>query len=97
MEEKGSYRLKYDFRFDSDLNRLERFWQREAMLAIKTKLSVEPTRFGAPLRQTLKGFRKLRVGDYRVIYRVQKKTVELLIVGHRSVVYREVEKRLGLR
>lgn len=96
MGQEKAYSLKYDHRFDSDLDRLDSFWQREALLAIKTKLSVEPTMFGAPLRQSLKGFRKLRVGDYRIIYRVQQKIVEILIIGHRSVVYKEVRKRLGL-
>ena len=36
--------------------------------AIEEKLTSEPELFGQPLRKSLKGYRKLRVGDYRVLY-----------------------------
>ncbi|HXK31790.1 MAG TPA: type II toxin-antitoxin system RelE/ParE family toxin [Candidatus Paceibacterota bacterium] len=96
MGEKESYSLKYDSHFDRDLDRLGRFWQREVLLAIEYKLSVQPELYGIPLRRTLKGFRKLRIGDYRVIYQIEKKTIKIVIVGHRSEVYKEVLKRLGV-
>ena len=38
--------------------------------AIEERLVVDPVSYGQPLRQTLKGYRKLRVGDYRVIYKI---------------------------
>ncbi|MHB8154864.1 MAG: type II toxin-antitoxin system RelE family toxin, partial [Candidatus Omnitrophota bacterium] len=37
--------------------------------AIEGRLTQEPFVVGEPLRHSLKGHRKLRVGDYRVIYR----------------------------
>ena len=96
MGEKKTYSLKYDSHFDRDLDYLDRFWQREVLLAVENKLSVQPELYGVPLRRTLKGFRKLRIGDYRVIYQIDKKTIRIVIVGHRSEVYRDVLKRLGL-
>ena len=48
--------------------------------AIKEKLTTDPVAFGKPLRYSLKGHRSLRVGNYRVIYRIEEKRVNVLIV-----------------
>ena len=60
---------------------------------IEEKLTHAPHIFGKPLRQSLKGSRSLRVGDYRVIYLIEKKTVLIVIIQHRSVVYKEIKDR----
>ena len=62
--------------------------------AIETRLIPEPYLAGEPLRQSLKGHRKLRVGDYRVIYRVQHDEIIVLKIGHRKEVYSEAFSRL---
>jgi mRNA interferase RelE/StbE len=55
------------------------------MRAIDTKLTEAPVQFGAPLSGNLANFRKLRVGDYRLVYQVieAKITVYVLAVGPR--------------
>ncbi len=63
--------------------------------AIETRLMQEPLMVGEPLRQSLKGHRKLRVGDYRIIYRIQNGGVIILKIGHRKEVYNTVFPRLG--
>ena len=55
--------------------------------AIEDRLIIDPVKFGEPLRRSLSGLRKLRVGDYRVIYRIQGHTVVILKIGHRKEVY----------
>lgn len=57
--------------------------------AIEKKLTVDPIGFGKPLRYSLKGHRRLRVGDYRVIYKVDEDTIIVIIVeiDHRKDVY----------
>lgn len=55
--------------------------------AIEDRLILDPVKFGEPLRRSLSGLRKLRVGDYRVIYRIQGHTVVILKIGHRKEVY----------
>lgn len=55
--------------------------------SIEEKLTTSPHEFGEPLRRTLKGYWKLRVGDYRVLYKIQGKTVLILRIGHRREVY----------
>mgnify|MGYP001596580683 CR=1 FL=1 len=56
---------------------------------IEEKLMVDPVRFGTPLRRNLLGLMKLRVGDYRIIYSIEKTTVtvEVIKIGHRREVY----------
>ena len=51
----------------------------------------DPLKFGLPLKRNLKGFMKLRVGDYRIIYTIKNKTVTVLIIkiGHRKEVYKD--------
>ena len=57
--------------------------------AIEDKLMVDPLRFGLPLRRNLKGLMKLRVGDYRIIYSIERQTVTVHVIkiGHRREVY----------
>ncbi|MFO1258453.1 MAG: type II toxin-antitoxin system RelE/ParE family toxin [Gammaproteobacteria bacterium] len=59
--------------------------------AIEEKLTIDPIGFGKPLRYSLKGHRRLRVGDYRVIYRidVSDKMVIIIAIMHRKDIYEE--------
>jgi addiction module RelE/StbE family toxin len=47
--------------------------------AIEERLMVDPIGFGKPLRYSLKGYRRLRVSDYRIVYRIEVKTNVILI------------------
>ncbi len=60
--------------------------------AIEERLMIDPISFGKPLRYSLKGHRRLRVGDYRVVYRIEADTQTIIIVAikHRRDVYEEV-------
>lgn len=62
--------------------------------AIETRLQTDPILYGQPLRQSLRGHRKLRVGDWRVIYRVESHNVIVLKIGNRKDVYDEVFRRV---
>lgn len=59
--------------------------------AIEEKLMIDPIAFGKPLRYTLKGYRRLRVGDYRIVYRIESgtKTVFIIAIKHRKDVYED--------
>ncbi len=54
--------------------------------SIERKLSTEPDVFGKPLRCNVRGYWSLRVGEYRVIYRIHQSDVFILVIEHRSVV-----------
>lgn len=49
--------------------------------AIETRLVVDPIGFGKPLQYSLKGHRRLRVSDYRVVYRIEHSIKHVLIVA----------------
>jgi mRNA-degrading endonuclease RelE of RelBE toxin-antitoxin system len=44
---------------------------------------VEDPERGKPLQLTLKGLRSWRTGDYRIIYRVVEKRIEILVIYDR--------------
>jgi len=62
--------------------------------AVQERLMVEPTLYGKPLRATLKGYWKLRVGDYRVVYSIQGSEVLIYAICHRRHVYSAASGRL---
>lgn len=76
-----------------DIPKLPTEWKEKVRRAIEERLITHPDLYGKPLRRSLKGYRKLRVGDWRVIFKIQKNIVRVLIIQHRSVVYGKAEKR----
>jgi mRNA interferase RelE/StbE len=65
--------------------------------AIEERLMVDPISFGKPLRYSLKGYRRLRVGDYRIVYRIdfENKTVLIIAIKHRKEIYeRDINLKL---
>jgi mRNA interferase RelE/StbE len=61
--------------------------------AIETRLLKDPVLYGQPLRHSLKGHRKLRIGDWRIIYRIEHFTIIVLMIGNRRDVYQDVFHR----
>ena len=61
--------------------------------SLKTRLTSSPERYGAPLRGSLRGYWKLRLGDYRAVFRIVGNEVRILAVLHRSRVYEIAAKR----
>lgn len=55
--------------------------------AIEERLVRDPISFGKPLRFSLKGHRRLRVSDYRIVYRIEEKTVIIIAIKHRKNIY----------
>lgn len=63
--------------------------------AIETKLTSYPEQYALPLRRTLKGYWKLRVGDYRVIFEFERSMIIVLGIGHRKDIYNRMKNRIG--
>jgi mRNA interferase RelE/StbE len=84
-----SYRIEYlESVVAVDIPRLSKAAQRRIKQAIELKLFSHPIEFGKPLRYSLKGARRLRVGDFRVIYTIEADKVVLIVkIGHRRDVY----------
>ena len=79
-----------------DLPSLDNSNRQRIIKEVREKLSIAPDQYGRPLRGKLKGFRRLRIGDYRVIYRIdRKKSIVLIImIIHRKSKYKGVEQRI---
>lgn len=57
--------------------------------AIEERLGSDPISFGRPLKYSWKGHRRLRVGDYRIVYKIDqpRKIVVIIAIKHRREVY----------
>jgi len=75
-----TWKVLYHPEVDRDLRRIGKSRAKRAIKAIDEKLVTEPETFGAPLCKGLAGLRKLRVGDVRIVYRVEKQRIEVLII-----------------
>lgn len=76
-----------------DIPRIAEVWREKIKSAIEDKLVTHPDVYGKPLRRSLRGYRKLRVGDYRVVFRIEVTKVKIFAIAHRSVVYKIMEQR----
>ena len=80
-----------------DLPNIPSIARKQILHDIRKKLSINPEQYGEPLRKELFGYWKLRVGDYRVIYKIKKLELIILILklGQRKdkKVYREMLQR----
>jgi mRNA interferase RelE/StbE len=63
---------------------------------VKTGLSAiaSDPHLGKALKEELEGLRSLRIGKFRIIYRMAGKTVEIVAVGPRKVIYQETHRLL---
>lgn len=82
-----------------DFKRINKHDQLVILETINKKLSVDPEGYGEGLKHSLKGFWKLKISHYRVIYRVEKEKVLVFVfkVGLRldQEVYKEMLSRLN--
>jgi mRNA interferase RelE/StbE len=90
-----TFELRYhpDVR-DVDIPKLNETLKKRIKKAIEERLSISPHQYGEPLRKTLKGYWKLRIGDYRVVYKVERNEVWIFAIINRKDVYAKVIKRI---
>jgi len=77
-----------------DIPQLNETLKKRIKKAIEERLSVSPHQYGEPLRKTLKGYWKLRVGDYKVVYKVEGNEVWIFAIINRKDVYKKIIKRI---
>jgi mRNA interferase RelE/StbE len=88
-----AFDLLYHPEAKEDLAQLDGRIRKRIKTAIESRLATAPHRYGEPLRKTLKGYWKLRVGDYRVVFKVMENEIWILGVIHRKEVYEKIGKR----
>ena len=90
-----SFTLRYHPAVRSDdLPLIDRKMRDRIRKAIEERLQTLPHEYGEPLRKTLKGYWKLRVGDYRVVFKIMKSEVLILGIRQRKEIYKYIEERM---
>ena len=88
------FNIQYHSKISDDLKQISAPIKKDIQKAIEEKLTTSPEFFGKPLQFSLKGLRSMRVGDYRVIFGLSKDVVQIVLIGHRSVVYKDIGKKM---
>ena len=90
------YKLKYHPNVKkSDLPKIDAKNRNRIKRAIEERLTTHPEIYGKPLQRTLKGYWKLRVGDYRVVFKVASNDILIFGIIHRKEVYKLIKKRFS--
>jgi mRNA interferase RelE/StbE len=79
---------------EKDIPKLDNSTREKIKKSIEQKLMVAPTIFGVPMRGSLKRNWKLRVLDWRIVYKIVGMEVRIFVIEHRSVVYDILLKRI---
>jgi mRNA-degrading endonuclease RelE of RelBE toxin-antitoxin system len=84
---------------ETDFKKISKKDQSIIIKTIYKKLSTFPDKYGSPLRYNLKGYWKLKISGYRIIYRIEKERICVLVlkVGIRrdEEVYKEMLNRFN--
>lgn len=81
-----AYNIQYKGSVRKDLDRLGRAEAKQVLDKIEKQSSLSPERYPA-LKGRFAGLRKMRMGDYRVVYAIVGQDVLVLRIGHRRNVY----------
>ncbi|MDD5056197.1 MAG: type II toxin-antitoxin system RelE/ParE family toxin [Candidatus Peribacteraceae bacterium] len=83
-----SFTIRYARSFDrSSLKRFPKADRQRLASAILEKLVSKPHIFGKPLRRSWRGYWSLRIGMYRIVYRIEGDTVWIFDIGLRKNIY----------
>ena len=92
-EQSNQFEILYEERVvKEDIPKIDKSFKERIKLTIENKLKIDPLSYGKPLRRSLKGYRKLRVGDFRIIFRIKGEKVKIFAIMHRSVIYSKDKK-----
>ena len=87
-----TWSVEWDDAARRELRKLDRTTQQRILRFFRERIMVDedPRRFGKALQHQLQGLWRYRIGDYRVVCRIQDEyiTVLVLAVGHRRNIYR---------
>ena len=83
-----AYNINYKKSVERDLSRLDKKEARRILDNIEKELSEHAEAYPA-LKGEFAGLRKMRVGNYRVIFSVINQNVIILRIGHRQAIYKK--------
>ena len=85
-----AFRVLWHEKALDDLKSLDRQTARKIIDRVKNHLSQSPENLGKPLQGVLKGLYRYRLGDYRIIYTIDRgeNLTSILHIGHRKNIYK---------
>ena len=87
-----AWRIEFEESAKKELAKLDRQEARRIVRFLREQIepAEDPRRVGKPLKGTLAGLWRYRVGNYRIVARIQDDRLLVLVVriGHRREVYR---------
>ena len=83
-----AFNINYKKSIERDLSRLDKAEARRILDKIEKELSERAQSFPV-LKGEFAGLRKLRIGDYRVVFTIMDNDVLVLRIGHRREIYRD--------
>lgn len=85
------YKVEYARSVLKDLKSLPKDVCKKALDAVEKILAKDP-QAGKPLTGSYKGLWKFRIGDYRIVYSIEKERLVVLVlrIRHRKDVYRGI-------
>jgi mRNA interferase RelE/StbE len=90
---KPVWAVEFDDRARRELRKLNRTTQQDILRYLRERVagSPDPRQFGKPLRMNLAGLWRYRIGDHRLICRIEEHRLVVLVlkVGHRREVYED--------
>lgn len=78
--QRARFVIDYSERAKENIKSFPKNIQKRITDAIKERLTTAPNEYGEPLIKEWKSHRRIRVGDYRVIYKVYEEKVVVFIV-----------------
>jgi mRNA interferase RelE/StbE len=85
-----AYRVLWHEQALNDLKEFDRQTAGKIVSRVKGYLSQDPEKLGKPLKGVLKGLYRYRIGDYRIMYSIDRaeNQISILYVGRRKDIYR---------
>ena len=80
-----------------DLSKIDNKDKAMIKRAIEERLASHPEVYGKPLQRTLKGYWKLRVGNYRIVFKISGNEIFILGIMDRRSIYSQIKKRAILQ
>ena len=85
---KNYYQINYTEEANDDLSKLPKSLLKIIKNAIDTRLTTYPESYGEALYYEFKGYRRLRVSKYRIIYCIEEDSVIVTSISHRQNAYK---------
>lgn len=89
-----AFLILYHPEVEADISRINKKLRSRIKKAIETRLTISPQQYGEPLRKTLKSYWKLRVGNYRIVFKVSGNDLKIFAIIHRKTIYEAIGERV---